>query len=209
MPTLVLHRAATRSSTSARPGSSPTGFPAPGCSCSTATTTSCPGDPDQILDAIEPFVATAAGRPEPALALAAVAAVAGGRQADVLVAGLVRAGRAAAAGPGRPGGRALRRPGHRGARRPRAPASRSARLGVAIAEVARDADQVDGHGVQVAVRLADAAPHAGSIVARLLSCRVVLLAGSAVVMRAVSSGVGLTAWSHADAGLLRGAVTGR
>jgi class 3 adenylate cyclase len=54
-----------------------------------------------------------------------------------------------------------------------------ARLGLTVAEVARDADEVTGYGVQVAVLLADAAPPGAVWVSDTVG---VLLSGSTVVL---------------------------
>ncbi|MDF2969335.1 MAG: prkC 33 [Nocardioidaceae bacterium] len=148
------------------------------------------GDPDQILDAIEAFLADLpqAG-PEPMRALAAVAAVAG-EEADVLVTELASAG-----------GRLRRDRDGRAvvlfdgpARAVRAGlahlASRSARLGLAIAEVPRDSEQVDGPGVAAAVRLAATAPPGSLVVSSTVG---VLLSASGVVLEPTESGSALDA----------------
>ena len=135
------------------------------------------GDPDQILDAIEPFVAETQAPPEPELALAALVAVAGAG-GDAVVADLVRArGRARRTPDGRPvvvfDGPATAVRATLGARRP------DTAIGVAVAEVERDADVVAAYGVQVALDIADAAP-AGEV---WLSATVgTLLAGSHVAV---------------------------
>jgi hypothetical protein len=132
-------------------------------------------DPDQILDAVEPFVAATQTPPEPELALAAVVAVTG-HAADAVVADLVRArGRARRTPEGRPvvvfDGPATAVRATLGARRPDTAA------GVAVAEVERDAEVIEAYGVQVALDIADAAP-AGEV---WLSATVgALLAGSHV-----------------------------
>jgi DNA-binding winged helix-turn-helix (wHTH) protein/esterase/lipase len=143
------------------------------------------GDPDQILDAIEAFLADLpqAG-PEPVRALAAVAAVAD-EEADVLVTELASAG-----------GRLRRDRDGRAvvlfdgpARAVRAGlahlASRSARLGLAIAEVPRDSEQVDGPGVAAAVRLAATAPPGSLVVSSTVGT---LLAASGAVLEPTESG---------------------
>ena len=148
------------------------------------------GNPDQILDAIEDFLTGLPGtEPEPPLVLAAVVAAAG-KEADVLVAGLTSAG-----------GRLRRDQDGRAvvlfdgpARAVRAGfayvASRSAQLGLAIAEVPRDAEQVDGPGVAAAVRLAAAATSGSLVVSSTVG---VLLSGSGVVLEPTESGSGLDA----------------
>ena len=135
------------------------------------------GDPDQILDAIEPFVAETQTPPEPELALAALVAVAGGA-VDAVVADLVRGrGRSRRTPAGRPvvvfDGPATAVRAALGARRP------DTSIGIAVAEVERDAEVVAAYGVQAALDIADAAP-AGEV---WLSATVgVLLAGSHVAV---------------------------
>ena len=137
----------------------------------------CAGNPDQILDAIEPFLSGLRTPAEPALALAAVVAVAGDH-GDALTAGLAGAG-------GRlrhdPAGRAvLLFDGPATAVRAGLEHLRGhGRLGVTVAEVARDADPVAGYGVQVAGQLADAAPPGSVWVSATVG---VLLSGSGVVL---------------------------
>jgi pimeloyl-ACP methyl ester carboxylesterase/DNA-binding winged helix-turn-helix (wHTH) protein len=142
------------------------------------------GNPDQILDAIEAFLAgPATGRPEPALALAAVAAAAG-HTADALVAELVAAG-------GRPrhdrSGRAvvLFDGPAKAVRAGLAHLSTGARMGLSIAEVPRDSDRLDGPGVAAAARLADTARPGCLLVSSTVG---VLLSGSGVVLEAVDRG---------------------
>ena len=135
------------------------------------------GDPDQILDAIEPFVAETQAPPEPELALAALVAVSGAG-GDAVVADLVRArGRSRHTPDGRPvvvfDGPATAVRATLGARRP------DTAIGVAVAEVERDAEVVATYGVQAALDIADAAP-AGEV---WLSATVgALLAGSHVAV---------------------------
>ena len=133
------------------------------------------GDPDQILDAIEPFITEMSRPPEPPLALAAVVALTGPAAAAV-TADLVRAG-------GRQRcdetGRALVLFDGPATAVRAASAHRRDEVGVgiAVAEVARDAEVVHGYGVQVAVDIADATP-LGSL---WLSATVgALLAGSGI-----------------------------
>jgi hypothetical protein len=114
------------------------------------------GDPDQILDSIERFVAQLpepSGRPP---ALAAVVAPAG-PGAGELVSSLSVAGGRRCSGPG---GRAivLFDGPATAVRAGLAQLHRADTLGIAIAEVPRDAIEVDAYGVQVAISLADQAP---------------------------------------------------
>jgi pimeloyl-ACP methyl ester carboxylesterase len=137
----------------------------------------CAGNPDQILDAIEPFLSglRAEPEPEPALALAAVVAVSGAGGA-ALTGALEGAGGRGRRGPaGRPvllfdgpatAVRAVLR--HLGD---------DVQVGVTVAEVARDGDRAEGYGVDAAVRLADAAPPGTVWVSDTVG---VLLAGSGV-----------------------------
>jgi pimeloyl-ACP methyl ester carboxylesterase/DNA-binding winged helix-turn-helix (wHTH) protein len=135
------------------------------------------GDPDQILDAIEPFVAETQAPPEPDLALAALVAVSGAG-GHAVVADLVRArGRARRTPDGRPvvvfDGPATAVRATLGARRP------DTSIGVAVAEIERDAEVVAAYGAQVALDIADSAP-AGEV---WLSATVgTLLAGSLVAV---------------------------
>ena len=94
------------------------------------------GDPDQILDAIEPFVDAGRQAPqEPELALAAVVAVSGSAGGDAVVADLVRGrGRLRHTTAGTAVVR-LRRAGDGGPGRARAPAAGGTAIGVAVAEV--------------------------------------------------------------------------
>jgi hypothetical protein len=114
------------------------------------------GDPDQILDAFEPFI-TSTPRPEHRLALAAVVNVTGRGDAEVGRALVESGGRARRAAHGdavvlfdgpatgvRAAWRALQ-------------ATPSARAGLAIAEVAVDGGPVSGPGVDEALRLGSAA----------------------------------------------------
>lgn len=137
----------------------------------------CAGNSDQILDAIEPLLSGIRTPIEPALARAAVVAVAGDRS-DALIAELAVAG-------GRlrhdPAGRAvLLFDGPATAVRAGLAHLRGhARLGVTVAEFVRDVDQVEGYGVQEAVRLADTAPPGSVWVSSTVG---VLLSGSGVVL---------------------------
>ena len=135
----------------------------------------CAGDPDQILDAVEPFLAEARKPPELPLALAAVVALTGPAAAAV-TSDLVRAGgRQRCDEGGRPlvlfDGPAT------AVRAASAHRRDDVGVGIAVAEVARDAEVVHAYGVQVAVDIADAAP-LGSL---WLSATVgALLAGSGI-----------------------------
>jgi hypothetical protein len=137
----------------------------------------CAGNPDQILDEIEAFLSGLRTPAEPALALAAVVAVAGNHGGE-LVAALAAAG-----------GRLRHDPGGRPVLLFDGPATAvraalrhlpgDAGLGVTVAEVARDDGQVDGYGVQLATVLADAAPPGAVWVSGTVG---VLLSGSGVVL---------------------------
>ena len=137
----------------------------------------CSGNSDQILDAIEPFLSGLRTPTEPALALAAVVAVAGDRS-EALTGELAGAG-------GRlrhdRGGRALLLfDGPATAVRAGLAHLRGdARLGVTVAEVARDGDEVEGYGVQEAVQLADSAPPGSVWVSSTVG---ILLSGSGVLL---------------------------
>jgi esterase/lipase len=137
----------------------------------------CAGDPDQILDAVEGFLSGLRTPAEPALVLAAVVAVAG-EHGDDVIADLVGAGARLRHGP--TGRAVLLFDGPATAVRAGLAHLRGeARLGVTIAEVARDADELAGYGVQVAAQLADAAPPGAVWVSDTVG---VLLSGSTVVL---------------------------
>ncbi|MGZ4638438.1 MAG: alpha/beta fold hydrolase [Actinomycetes bacterium] len=142
----------------------------------------CAGNPDQILDAIEPFLSGLRPPVETALVLAAVVAV-GGDRSDEVIAGLaVAGGRVRHDAAGRA---VLLFDGPATAVRAGLAHLRGdARLGITIAEVARDADQVGGAGVRVAVRLADSAPPGSVWVSETVG---VLLSGSGVVLASAGS----------------------
>ncbi|TWD82785.1 serine aminopeptidase S33 family [Kribbella amoyensis] len=135
------------------------------------------GNPDQILDAIEPFLADLAGRGDPELSLAAIAVPAGPGAAG-LADGLASAG-----------GRLRTDPGGRSVvlfdgpatavRAGLAQLSGAVRLGVAIGEVPRHGDQVAETGVRLASDLADQAPPGAVWVSSAVRD---LLAGSGVVL---------------------------
>lgn len=112
--------------------------------------------PDQILDEVEPFIAESQPPVAPALALAAVVSVSG-VGCDAVVAGLVRAGgRRRADRNGRPvvlfDGPAT------AVRASLAHRRDDAAVGIAVAEVERDAEVVHAYGVSTAADIADAAP---------------------------------------------------
>jgi DNA-binding winged helix-turn-helix (wHTH) protein/alpha-beta hydrolase superfamily lysophospholipase len=137
----------------------------------------CAGNPDQILDAIEEFLSGLRTPAEPALVLAAVVAVAG-EHADKVTADLVGAG-----------ARLRHDPAGRAVLLFDGPATAvraglthlhaDTRLGVTVAEVARDVDEVTGYGVQVAAQLADSAPPGTVWVSATVGF---LLSGSSVVL---------------------------
>jgi pimeloyl-ACP methyl ester carboxylesterase/DNA-binding winged helix-turn-helix (wHTH) protein len=142
------------------------------------------GDPDQILDAVEPFVAATRELESPALALAALVSVTG-PGAKAVVDNLVLAGgRARTDQSGHPvvlfDGPAT------AVRRALAHRRDDAGVGVAVAEVERDAEVVRAYGVTVAVDIADAVP-LGEI---WLSDTVgVLLAGSNIAVEPAGTAV--------------------
>jgi dienelactone hydrolase len=111
------------------------------------------GNPDQILDSIERFVRKLPGPAGRSLALVAVAAPAG-PGADALAASLVEAGGRRCSGPG--GRTVVLFDGPATAvRAGLAHMHRAGKLGVAIAEVPRDATELDAYGVLAAIALAD------------------------------------------------------
>jgi DNA-binding winged helix-turn-helix (wHTH) protein/esterase/lipase len=113
------------------------------------------GDPHQLLDEIEEFVAAVQQPPSESLALAAVVAVAGSGAPEVV--------EHLAAGGGRrrttsSGGQVVLFDGPATAvRTALAELGRGSRIGVSIAEVPRDTEQVDGSGVRQAEQIAAAA----------------------------------------------------
>jgi hypothetical protein len=135
------------------------------------------GDPDQILDAMEPFLRKLPRPEAPELALAAIAAPAG-PGTDTLVAGLTAAGGRLRSGPaGRP---VVQFDGPATAvRAGLASLNGSARLGVAIAEVPRQGMHLEAYGVEVAAGLADHAPPGTLWVSSAVRD---LLAGSGIVI---------------------------
>jgi DNA-binding winged helix-turn-helix (wHTH) protein/alpha-beta hydrolase superfamily lysophospholipase len=141
----------------------------------------CSGNSDQILDAIEPFLSGLRAPSEPALALAAVVAVAGDRS-EALTGELARAG--GRLRHDRAGRAVLLFDGPATAVRAGLAHLRGdARLGVTVAELARDGDEVEGYGVQEAVRLADSAPRGSVWVSSTVG---ILLSGSGVVLESAS-----------------------
>jgi pimeloyl-ACP methyl ester carboxylesterase len=141
------------------------------------------GDPDQILDALEDFVADAASAQAPGRSLAALVGLARDG-AESLAAALVAQGGAMRQGPQRAvlvsfdgPATALRALGSRHARGLVA----SAGVGVAIDEVARDTAYVSGHGVDVARLLAREADPGEVLVPGVIKD---LLAGSGLTVEA-------------------------
>ena len=142
----------------------------------------CAGNPDQILDAVEQFVTTLRTPAEPPLVLAAVVAVAGA-DTDALVTELAGAG-----------GRLRHNDAGRAlllfdgpATAVRAGLARlhgDARLGVSVAEVARDGDAVTGHAVDLAAALAERATPGTVWVSGTVG---LLLSGSGVVLEPAGS----------------------
>jgi DNA-binding winged helix-turn-helix (wHTH) protein/pimeloyl-ACP methyl ester carboxylesterase len=143
----------------------------------------CAGNPDQILDAVEPFLAGLHEPVEPALTLAAIVAVAG-EGSDGLVDDLVAAGGRLRHSPdGRPlllfdGPATAVRAGL-------AQLTGDTRLGVSIAEVPRAAEPIEAPGVRLALELADAAP-AGSL--QVSSTVGALLSGSGLRLEPAGTG---------------------
>ena len=142
----------------------------------------CAGNPDQILDAVETFVTRLRTPAEPPLVLAAVVAIAGD-QGDALTTLLAGAG-----------GRLRHDPAGRAVLLFDGPATAvraglanlrgDARLGVTVAEVARDVDEVAGYGVHVAAQLAESAPPGTVWVSATVG---LLLSGSGVVLESAGS----------------------
>jgi hypothetical protein len=141
------------------------------------------GNPDQILDAVEPFLAETPPPAAPALALAAVVAMSGGSRGDAVLAELTAAGgRVRQDAAGRP---VLLFDGPAAAVRAALARRREdVGLGIAVAEVEREASVVRGPGVREAVDIADLAP-TGEV---WLSATVgVLLAGSTIEVEPVGN----------------------
>jgi len=114
------------------------------------------GDPDQILDAVEPFVVGTKDPRAPDLALAAVVAAAG-PGADTVLGGLLVAGGRQRSDPS--GRRLVLFDGPATAvRAAQALGRRDAATGIAVAEVERDAEVVQAGGVDVAEEIADMTP---------------------------------------------------
>ena len=140
------------------------------------------GDPDQILDQIEAFLQTVKQPARQPLALAAVVAVAGDSEAQIIDDLVATGGRARATPSGR---RVALFDGPATAVRCGLASLRGrARLGVSIAEVARDSMSVDGPGVHYAEQIADVAS-AGQL--WVSPAAGMLLAGSGVQLLPVSS----------------------
>jgi pimeloyl-ACP methyl ester carboxylesterase/DNA-binding winged helix-turn-helix (wHTH) protein len=140
------------------------------------------GNPDQILDAVEPFVTETRAPAAPALALAALVGVTGDG-CDAVLAGLTAAGGRARRDPtGRPvllfDGPAV------AVRAALAHPHDDVGVGIAVAEVEREATTVRGPGVREAMDIADLAP-TGEV---WLSATVgVLLAGSTIEVEPVGN----------------------
>ncbi|MFC5265583.1 alpha/beta fold hydrolase [Kribbella qitaiheensis] len=134
------------------------------------------GNPDQIVDAIERFVADLPDAVDRPLALAAAAAPAGPRAGD-LASGLAAAGGRLCSGPGDREVVLFDGPAT-AVRAGLAQLRAGDKLGVAIAEVPRDETKLDAHGVQLAITLADLATP-GSLWLSSAVCD--LIAGSGVV----------------------------
>jgi pimeloyl-ACP methyl ester carboxylesterase len=140
------------------------------------------GDPDQILDAVEPFLAATPPPTAPALALAALVAISGSG-GDALLAELTAAGgRARQDAAGRP---VLLFDGPAAAVRAALAQHRDdVGVGIAVAEVEREATVVRGPGVREATDIADLTP-TGEV---WLSATVgVLLAGSTIEVEPVGN----------------------
>jgi len=140
------------------------------------------GDPDQILDPIEAFLGTVRWPSASPLALAAVVAVAGESEPQVIDDLVATVGRARSTPSGR---RVVLFDGPATAVRcGLASLHARARQGVSIAEVARDSISVDGRGVRHAATIADAAA-AGEL--WVSATAGMLLAGSGVQLVPVPS----------------------
>ena len=114
------------------------------------------GDPDQILDAVEPFVAESRPPVPPTLALAALVA-ASGVGSEVALEGMTAAGGRPRTDPG--GRPVVLFDGPAAAVRAALAQPRAGTgMGIAVGEIERDAEIVRGYGVQVATDIADAAP---------------------------------------------------
>ncbi len=140
------------------------------------------GDPDQILDQIDAFLQTLRPPAPQPLSLAAVVAVAGESEMQVIDDLVATGGRARATPAGR---RVALFDGPATAVRCGLASLRGrTRLGVSIAEVARDSMLAEGPGVRYAERIADAAG-AGEL--WVSAAAGMLLAGSGVRLLPVSS----------------------
>jgi len=142
------------------------------------------GDPDQILDEIEPFVAAMQEPESPPLALAALVSVTGPGTKAVVDNLVLAGGRARTDVSGHPV--VLFDGPARAVRAVLAHRRDDAGVGVAVAEVERDAEVVRAYGVTVAVDIADAVP-LGQV---WLSGTVgVLLAGSSIAVEPAGTAV--------------------
>ena len=194
VPTLVLHRSGDALFDVAEGKYIADRWPARGSRCWTARTTSSSANPDQILDAVEPFVTESQAPAPPRLALAALVAVTGAGS-DAVLAGLTAAGGRVREDPaGRP---VLLFDGPAAAVRAAMAQRRDdVGVGIAVAEVEREATVVRGPGVREATDIADLAP-TGEV---WLSATVgVLLAGSTIEVEPVGN----------DQRVLRPALIGR
>jgi DNA-binding winged helix-turn-helix (wHTH) protein/alpha-beta hydrolase superfamily lysophospholipase len=140
------------------------------------------GNPDQILDAVEPFLSETPPPTAPAMALAALVAVSGPGSATALPDLTGTGGRVRQDVAGRP---VLLFDGPAAAVRAALARRRDdVGMGIAVAEVEREAPTVRGPGVREATDIADLAP-AGEI---WLSATVgVLLAGSTIAVEPVGN----------------------
>jgi len=140
------------------------------------------GDPDQILDPIEAFLETVRTPAPQSVALAAVVAVAGDAETQIIEDLVATGGRARST----PSGRrvALFDGPATAVRRGLASLRADTQVGVSIAEVTRDTASVEGPGVRYAERIADAAGPGELWVSPAAG---MLLAGSGVQLLPVSS----------------------
>jgi class 3 adenylate cyclase len=140
------------------------------------------GNPDQILDAVEPFLSETPPSTPPAMALAALVAVSGPGSATALPDLTGTGARVRQDAAGRP---VLLFDGPAAAVRAALARRRDdVGMGIAVAEVEREATTVRGPGVREATDIADLAP-AGEI---WLSATVgVLLAGSTIAVEPVGN----------------------
>ena len=153
------------------------------------------GDPDQVLDVMEPVIASAS-QPAPHLALAAVAAPYGAGSAALAQRLVEAGGKPRIAADGAPvvtfdGPATAVRAGMAAVH-----AVTDAGLGLAIAEIRADGGPISGGGVETAMVLASHAPPGGLLVDQMAS---LLLAGSGIALSSrdveSSAGPALTAFS--------------